>query len=366
MEAGKEDAAIYDSLHSTFALLSRGEKNEGTLVAEAMRVGANGVAILAALDGAHTSRFGVPTPTPVNHAPVAGPAILISGHDMTDLSALLEQSAGKGVNVYTHGEMLPAHGYPKLRAHSHLKGHFGTAWQLQKLEYGAFPGPVVQTTNCLIEPRKSYQDRLFTTNATAFPGVTHIPRGGGHGGAPDFSPVIARALSMKGFPETKVRLVILSWGPLIRCTYNCGRIVRRRPFTQAPKNMLTGFGHDAVVSVAPAVLDAVSKGQLDRFVLIGGCDGSEVRFIASSARVVRVWVASVTVRCFFAFGDCRQIAVTTRSSPSPCRRRQVSQMFCRVRVISQIFTLSSKPFVRVHTLAVILTLGCAKVSIRST
>jgi hydroxylamine reductase len=205
-----------------------------------MQVGKVGVDILASLDGAHTAKFGAPTPTPVNHAAVEGHCVLISGHDLVDLEALLEQTAGKGVNVFTHGEMLPAHGYPGLKKHAHLKGHFGTAWQLQKMEYAAFPGPIVQTTNCLVGPRKSYADRLFTINTTGFPGVAHI------GADRDFSAVIAKALAMPGFPATK-----------------------------PPKTMLAGFGHAAVLSYAPAVLDAVAKGQLERFVLIGGCDGSE-------------------------------------------------------------------------------------------
>ena len=211
---------------------------------------------------------------------------------MVDLENLLKQSENKGVNVFTHGEMLPAHGYPGLKKYAHLKGHWGTAWQLQKFEYAAFPGPVVsgswlrvgcvvyshvhahvhvvlnfiaslmvfthafsrlptsatsqvQTTNCLVEPRKSYVDRIFTTNATGFPGVKHIGDG-------DFSAVIAKALAMPGIPADKPR-----------------------------KEMLTGFGHAAVLGVAPAVLDAVSRGQLDRFVLIGGCDGSEVSYLYS-------------------------------------------------------------------------------------
>lgn len=240
MEAGKETDEIYMRLHKSLATIASNETDLGKLVAEAMYVGETNVKVLAALDSAHTEKFGAPVPTPVNHAPIAGKCILISGHDLVDLEALLQQTVGKGINVYTHGEMLPAHGYPGLKAkYPHLVGHWGQAWQLQRVEYAAFPGPIIQSTNCIMPPRSSYQDRLFTTNATGWPGCTHIE-------GRDFSSVIAKALSMDGFKET-------------------------RP----AKMELTGFGHNAVLGAAGEIVKAVQEGRLTRFVLIGGCDGSE-------------------------------------------------------------------------------------------
>ena len=238
-QAGVESEDVYAGLYHAMAVLARNEADIGKLVAEAMAVGTTNVATLKALDDAHTKRFGAPVPTPVNHAPTAGKAILISGHDLVDLQALLEQTEGTGINVYTHGEMLPAHGYPGLSKYKHLAGHYGNAWQLQRMEYGAFPGPIIQSTNCIMEPRASYKGRLFTTNSTGWPGVTHIP-------GRDFAPVIAAAKEAAGFRETK-----------------------------PAKHILTGFGHGAVMGVAPAVIDAVKAGKLTKFVLIGGCDGSE-------------------------------------------------------------------------------------------
>lgn len=144
MEAGVETDEIYAGLHDLMAVLSKNETDLGKLTGHALAVGALNVKIMAALDSAHVTRFGAPTPTPVNHAPTAGKAILISGHDLVDLEHLLKQTEGKGINVYTHGEMLPAHGYPNLKKYKHLVGNYGGAWQLQKIEYAAFPGPIVQ------------------------------------------------------------------------------------------------------------------------------------------------------------------------------------------------------------------------------
>lgn len=240
LEAGREADEVYARLHKSMAVLASNETDLGKLVGEAMYVGETSVKVLATLDAAHSDRFGAPTPTPVNHSPVAGKCILISGHDLVDLEALLKQTEGTGINVYTHGEMLPAHGYPGLKKYKHLVGNYGGAWQLQRMEYGAFPGPIIQSTNCIMEPRTTYKSRIFTTNSTGWPGVTHIE-------GRDFSKVIETAKAMPGFKETK-----------------------------PPKNILTGFGHSSVLSVAPAVLDAAKKGVLERIVLIGGCDGSEI------------------------------------------------------------------------------------------
>jgi len=171
--------------------------------------------------------------------PVAGKCILVSGHDLKDLELLLEQTAGKGINVYTHGEMLPAHGYPGLKKHPHLVGNYGGAWQDQRKEFDEFPGAILMTTNCIQKPRDGYIGRIFTSGLVAWPNVTHIADG-------DFAPVIAAALAAPGFAA------------------------------DAPeKNILVGFGHDAVLGVADKVIEAVKAGAIKRFYLIGGCDGAK-------------------------------------------------------------------------------------------
>ena len=175
-----------------------------------------------------------------------GPFIVVSGHDLFDLHALLEQTAGTGVSVYTHGEMLPAHGYPELRKYPHLKGNFGTAWQNQQREFDGIPGAVLFTTNCLMPPRPSYADRVFTTEVVSYPGLVHV------GDDKDFSPVIERALELGGYPED-VQMTGINGGT----------------------TLTTGFGHGAVLSVADKVVDAVKSGQISRFYLVGGCDGAK-------------------------------------------------------------------------------------------
>lgn len=238
MELGAEQDAIHKGLQEVLAALTT-ETDAQELVGLAMKAGELAVGVVAMLDAAHTGRFGHPEPTAVNHAPTAGKAILISGHDMRDLEALLKQTEGTGVNVYTHGEMLPGHGYPGLKKYKHLVGNYGTAWQMQRFEFAKFPGPIVMTTNCISEPRPSYNDRIYTAGVTGWPGVKHIE-------GRDFSEVIKQAQGMEGFPETK-----------------------------APKEALTGFGHQATLGVADQVIKAATEGHLKRLVLIGGCDGSE-------------------------------------------------------------------------------------------
>jgi len=240
MELGKEDPEIYSFVHSALAQLAQGENTVDGLLGLTLATGGANLKALTALDSAHTERFGDPEPTVVNHAPVEGKCILVSGHDMADLEAILEQTAGKGINVYTHGELLPAHSYPVMKEkYPHLVGNYGAAWQLQKFEFGKFPGPIVVTTNCLVEPRKSYEDHIYTTGVTGFPGVKHVT-------GRDYSAVVEQALEMPGFASTK-----------------------------PPKEILAGFGHKAVLGVAGDVLGAVSEGNLKQLVLIGGCDGSE-------------------------------------------------------------------------------------------
>jgi hydroxylamine reductase len=191
------------------------------------------------LDTAHTTAYGHPEPTAVRIEPKAGKAILISGHDLKDLEELLEQTEGKGISVYTHGEMLPAHGYPGLRKHAHLVGNYGGAWQDQRKEFDAFPGAILMTTNCIQRPADTYKDRIFTAGLVAWPGVTHVTDR-------DFGPVIEAALAAPGFAED---------GP--------------------DKTIVVGFGHNAVMGVAGKVIEAVEAGAVKHFFLIGGCDGAK-------------------------------------------------------------------------------------------
>ena len=176
-----------------------------------------------------------------------GPFIVVSGHDLHDLYLLLQQTEGKGVNIYTHGEMLPCHGYPKLKAFSHLKGNFGTAWQNQQKEFIDIPGPVLFTTNCLMPPRDNYKDRIFTTEVVSYPELVHI------GADKDFTPVIEKALELGGYSEDKPMFGI-----------NGGA------------TMTTGFGRATVLSIAGKVVDAVKAGAIKHFFLVGGCDGAKV------------------------------------------------------------------------------------------
>lgn len=197
------------------------------------------------LDRANTETYGTPAPVTVSLTVEKGPFIVVTGHDLHDLKLLLEQTEGKGINIYTHGEMLPAHAYPELKKYSHLKGNFGTAWQNQQKEFADIPGPVLFTTNCLMPPKASYADRVFTTNVVAFPDTPHI------GEDKDFTPVIEKALALGGYSEQKEFTGI-----------NGG------------KTVMTGFGHGAVLGVADQVIDAVKAGAIRHFFLVAGCDGA--------------------------------------------------------------------------------------------
>ena len=238
---GKESPEVYAEIRDSLAFLARDPSDINELVSEALKVGGTTLKVLELLSEAHTGRYGHPEPTTVPTQPRAGKAICVSGHDMPDLEALLEQTKGKGIDIYTHGEMLPGHGYPALKKHKHLYGNYGGAWQLQQMEFGLFKGPILMTSNCILEPRKSYRDRIYTTNAAGFPGVKHLKTN-------DFSAVIEQALSMDGFPEPKV------------------------PSTHT---LTTGFGHNAVLAVADKVVAAVKSGDIGHFFLVGGCDGAE-------------------------------------------------------------------------------------------
>ena len=210
-----------------------------------MEVGEKNLKCMALLDKANTESYGTPAPATVPLTVEKGPFIVITGHDLHDLKLLLEQTEGKGVNIYTHGEMLPAHGYPELKKYPHLKGNFGTAWQNQQREFADIPAPVLFTTNCLMPPKASYADRVFTTAVVSYPEMTHI------GEDKDFTPVIEKALELGGYNEDK-------------------------PFTgiNGGGTVMTGFGHGAVLGVADQVIEAVKSGAIRHFFLVGGCDGA--------------------------------------------------------------------------------------------
>ena len=208
------------------------------LLEEALALGRINFTVMEALDAANTGAYGMPAPTKVRITPIAGKAILVSGHDLRDLAAILEATKDKGINVYTHGEMLPAHSYPKLHAYPHLAGNYGGAWQNQQQEFAAFPGAIVMTSNCLIEPSALYRNRIFTAGPVGWPGLRHIANG-------DFSPVVQAALALPGFKAT-----------------------------DPEKTITVGFGREAVLGVAGTVIDAVKSGAIKHFFLIGGCDGA--------------------------------------------------------------------------------------------
>lgn len=216
------------------------------LLPTVMKVGEVNLKCMALLDEANTKAYGAPEPTTVSMKVEKGPFIVVTGHDLKDLQLLLEQTQGKGINVYTHGEMLPAHAYPKLKKYSHLKGNYGTAWQNQKKEFDSLPGPILFTTNCLMPPKESYADRVFTTETVAFPGAVHIDE------RKDFTPVIEKALELGGFAEDKEFFGI-----------NGG------------KEMTTGFGHSAILSHAKTIVKAVKAGDVKHFFLVAGCDGAK-------------------------------------------------------------------------------------------
>ncbi len=215
-----------------------------------MGLGSVNLRCMALLDGANTGTYGNPVPTEVPLSIEKGPFIVVSGHDLHDLKMLLEQTDGTGVNVYTHGEMLPAHGYPALKKHPQLKGNFGTAWQNQQKEFDGLPAPVLFTTNCLMPPKAGYQDRVYTTSVVAFPGLSHIEADAN--GKKDFSALIAQAKRLGGYPEGQARTGI-----------NGGATV------------MTGFGRQTVLDNAPAIIDAVKSGAIRHFFLVGGCDGAK-------------------------------------------------------------------------------------------
>jgi len=234
---GRQDDVIFAFLHEALAALNDSAAGLGTLLDLTMRCGQVNLRCMELLDEAHTTRFGHPAPTPVPTALKKGPAIVVTGHDLLDLETLLQQTEGKGINVYTHGEMLPAHGYPGLKKYAHLAGHYGTAWQNQQTEFDNLPAAILFTTNCIQQPRDSYRDRTFTSGLVAWPGVAHIANR-------DFTPLITKALSLEGFQPTE------------------------------DLSLLTGCGHHAVLGLADTVVAAVKSGAIRHFFLVGGCDGA--------------------------------------------------------------------------------------------
>lgn len=226
------------------------EETKEELLPTVLRVGEINLKCMALLDRANTESYGTPEPVTVPLCVEKGPFIVVTGHDLKDLKMLLEQTEGKGVNIYTHGEMLPAHAYPELKKYKHLKGNYGTAWQNQQKEFDALPGALLFTTNCLMTPKDSYRDRVFTTEVVAFPGCVHIEEM--PDGSKDFSPVIEKALALGGFAET-MEFTGINGG----------------------KEVTTGFSHTAILSHADTVVEAVKEGKIRHFFLVAGCDGAK-------------------------------------------------------------------------------------------
>jgi hydroxylamine reductase len=232
---GQEDEAVFAFLQEGLAALLDEQVTLDAALGLAMKCGQVNLRAMELLDAANTGAYGHPVPTPVPLGMKQGKAILVSGHDLKDLEALLKQTEGKGIQIYTHGEMLPAHGYPGLKKYAHLYGHYGTAWQNQAKEFAAFPGAILMTTNCIQRPQEAYQGRIFSTGLVGWPGVTHVKNG-----------EFAAALAAPGFPaDVEV------------------------------KSVLTGFARNAVLGVADQVIAAVKGKQIRHFFLVAGCDGAK-------------------------------------------------------------------------------------------
>ncbi|MBL0477672.1 hydroxylamine reductase [Aeromonas veronii] len=226
--------------HRIMSWLSTDPSEMGRLFSCAMEIGQLNFKIMEMLDLGETSAFGHPEPTQVRVTPISGKCILVSGHDMMDLKLILEQTKGTGINVYTHGEMLPALAYPFFKQYPHLVGNYGSAWQNQQKEFANFPGAVVMTSNCIIDPNVgNYSDRIFTRSIVGWPGVTHLE-------GDDFSAVIAKAQALEGFKHTELEHFIT-----------------------------IGFARNALMQAAPAVIEKVKAGEISHFFLVGGCDGDK-------------------------------------------------------------------------------------------
>jgi hydroxylamine reductase len=236
---GQKDDRVYAFIHEGLAATLRKDLNLNDWVELVLKCGEINLRAMELLDAGNTGTYGHPVPTKVPLGAKKGKAILVSGHDLKDLEELLKQTEGKGITVYTHGEMLPAHGYPGLKKYSHFYGHYGTAWQNQTREFADFPGTILMTTNCLQKPRDSYKGNIFTSGTVGWPGVTHLSNG-------NFKPVIDRALAMPGFQEDG-----------------------------ASRSVMVGFARNTVMSVADKVIEAVKGKAIRHFFLVGGCDGAK-------------------------------------------------------------------------------------------
>ncbi|MDR3341566.1 MAG: hydroxylamine reductase [Treponema sp.] len=243
---GHTNDEVNGFFYTALGAIGNAEYGMDALLPLVMETGKVNFTAMEMLDQANTSAYGIPKPTTVPLTIEKGPFIVVSGHDLQDLKLLLEQTKATGINIYTHGEMLPAHGYPHLKAYPHLKGHFGTAWQNQQKEFDRIPGPVLFTTNCLMPVQESYQDRVFTTGMVAYPGMVHIEE------KKDFTPLITKARELGGYQADHPMTGI-----------NGGREVT------------TGFAHGTVLSVAETVIAAVKAGAIKHFFLVGGCDGAK-------------------------------------------------------------------------------------------
>jgi hydroxylamine reductase len=236
---GRKDDEVFDFIHQGLAATLDKSLGVDDFVGLVMKCGEINIRAMELLDAGNTETYGNPVPTRVPLGAKKGKAILVSGHDLKDLEDVLRQSEGKGIYVYTHGEMLPAHGYPKLKKYPHFYGHYGTAWQNQQREFPGFPGAILMTTNCLQKPLENYKGNIFTSGPVGWPGVRHIA-------SRDFSAVIEKALVMPGFQADK-----------------------------EGKYVTVGFGRNAVLSVAGKIIEAVKNGRIKRFLLVGGCDGAK-------------------------------------------------------------------------------------------
>jgi hydroxylamine reductase len=236
---GQEDKKVYAFIHEGLAAMRNRKLGLNDWVGLALKCGEINIRAMELLDAGNTGTYGHPAITRVPLGAKKGKAILISGHDLKDLELLLKQTEGKGINVYTHCEMLPAHAYPGLKKYPHFYGHYGTAWQNQAKEFAEFPGPIVMTTNCIQKPKESYLNSIYTLGSVGWPGATHLKND-------DFTPVIKKALEMPGFPADT-----------------------------PGKTVLVGFGRNTVLGVAPAVIDAVKNKQIRHFFLVAGCDGAK-------------------------------------------------------------------------------------------
>ena len=268
---GKDDPEVTAWLHKGMRAIGE-EHSADEWLGLLMEFGQVNLKCMALLDEANTTTYGHPVPTTVTTLVEKGPFIVVTGHDLHDLKGLLEQTAGKGINIYTHGEMLPAHAYPELKKYPHLKGNYGTAWQNQQEEFDKLPAPILYTTNCLMPPKSSYSDRIYTTSVVAYPGLKHI----GAPKAAEEPSFIGKVAQMLGLSEKPVTSEYKDFTPVINKALELGGWKEDKQFTgiNGGTQLTTGFGRNAVMGVAGTVIDAVKAGAIKHFFLVGGCDGA--------------------------------------------------------------------------------------------